>query len=263
MRNRCRFDARMMLVAPALAALLVACGGGDRPQDEVPNRVAPAPAAASGPDSSLAPNPLVQPDGTLQSNTLAYAEAYYAAIDPGGPKDTLDKWKAANRFGQTGGIEVSAMFGDFRDLGYGSRMTGRRVTDDKTIAFVVENYLVNPSGDAYGDAINLDAAIVDDRQWRVSINAIEYSPGPGGTIRYAKFYSFDPPGRCATPDPEPRRPRREGAARSVRCAVTVAASTRWSRPSRHLQAPVPAAAGLRARATRRRAAGCTCSRSTG
>ncbi len=193
MRNRCRFDARMILVAPALAALLVACGGGDRPQDEVPNRVAPAPAAASGPDSFLlATNPLVQPDGTLQSNTLAYAEAYYAEIDPDNAKDTLDKWKAANRFDEAGGVQVSAVFGDFRDLGYGRRMTGRHNTDDDTIAFVVENYLVNPGSKAYGDTINLDAAIVEDRQWRASINAIEYSPGPGGTVRYAKFYSFDP-----------------------------------------------------------------------
>ncbi|MEO5696967.1 MAG: hypothetical protein ABIQ60_07520, partial [Burkholderiaceae bacterium] len=196
MRNRCRFDARMMLVAPGLATLLlVACGGGERPQDEVPSRVAPAPAAASGPDSFLlAPNPLVQPDGTLQSNTLAYAEAYYAAIDPANAKDTLDKWKAANRFDQSGGVQVSAVFGDFRDLGYGRRMTGRHNTDDNTIAFVVENYLVNPGSKAYGDAINLYAAIVEDRQWRASINAIEYSPGPGpgGTVRYAKFYSFDP-----------------------------------------------------------------------
>lgn len=191
-----RYGVAAASVLLALAGL-AGCGGhGDRPADVFPSPVPPAPAAVAGPDSFLLfPNPHVQPDGTLQTNTTAYASAYYRAIDPLGAKDTLDKWKAANRFDRPGGVQVSAVFGDFRDLGYGRRMTARHNTDDGTIAFVVENYLVGTTGGGgYGAGVNIDAAIVQDRQWRISVNAIEYGPGPGAgaTVKYAKFYSFDP-----------------------------------------------------------------------
>lgn len=178
--------------------LLTACGGGQAPVTEQPSRVAPPVAAVSGPDSFLLfPNPLVQADGKLQSNTREYAEQYYKAVDPGGLKDTLKKWMAANCIDATGGVQVSAVFRD-PDLGYGRRMTGRHNTVQSagcvkdSVAFMVENYLVNPGGASYGDRINLDAAILQDRQWRANVNAIEFSPGPGGGLRYAKFYSFDP-----------------------------------------------------------------------
>lgn len=179
--------------------LLTACGGGGQPpESEQPSRIAPQAAAVSGPDSFLLfPNPLVQIDGQLQSNTEEYAKQYYKAIDPSDSKNTLQKWKDANCLDAAGGVQVSAVFRD-PDLGYGRRMTGRHHTSDSvtckkdSVAFMVENYLVNPGGKAYGDRVNLDAAIVQDRQWRANVNAIEFSPGPGGGMRFAKFYSFDP-----------------------------------------------------------------------
>src|SRR5512139_3467418 len=126
----------------AAALLLAACGGGGSPGD-VHVGVDAGVAPASGPDSFLLfPNPQVQPDGSLQTDTLAYAETYYAAIDPANAKDTLAKWKAANGFDSGTGTQVSAVFGDVRDLGYGRRMTGRR-NPDGTLAFFVENYIFN------------------------------------------------------------------------------------------------------------------------
>jgi hypothetical protein len=129
-------------------------------------------APTSGPDSFLLfRNPQVQPDGSLQTDTLAYTEAYYAAIDPANAKDTLAKWKATNGFDSGTGTQVTAVFGDVRDLGYGRRMTGRR-NPDGTLAFFVENYIFN-SGDAYEySTLNLDAAIIRDPRSLLFINAI-------------------------------------------------------------------------------------------
>ncbi len=197
---------RLPLAHPAalFALLLAACGGGQRPTDVVPSTQFPnPPPAVSGPDSFLLwVNPLIAPaPAPPKIDSAEYAQAYYAAIDPGGSRDTLKKWKDKNSFGQAGGIEATAVFGDFRDLGYGRRMSGRCEADQMIatrcakggrVAFVVENFLVNPSAEGYGASINLDAAIANDRQWIVSINAIEFSAEPPGTVRYAKFYSFDP-----------------------------------------------------------------------
>jgi K319L-like, PKD domain len=144
----------------------------------------------------LFPNPVVQPGGSFETNTTAYSQAYYAAIDPGAPtRDTLSKWKAANGFG-TGGQEHVAVFLDVRDLGYGRRMTGR-INADGSIAFFVENYLVSTSGGGYSSTINVDAAVVRDPKWHIGTNAIEWScypqSGPG-CVKFAKFYSFQPDG---------------------------------------------------------------------
>ena len=186
-----RIAARTALV---VLALLGACGGqGDKPADVFPSPAQPAPTPVAGPDSFLLfPNPQVQPDHSLQTNSAAYAEAYYQAIDPANAKTTLADWKAKNKFDQPGGLQASAVFGDFRDLGYGRRMTSRQDLADNSVAFVVENYLVNPAAGGYGASINVDAAVVQDQQWRVSINAIEFSADTPGGYKYAKFYSFDP-----------------------------------------------------------------------
>jgi hypothetical protein len=170
----------------ALTLLLAACSQGN--SGDPPNQPAGAPVA--GPDSFLLfPNPQVQLDGSFQTNSIAYAQAYYAAIDPANAKDTLAKWKAANGFG-SGGSEFGAVFRDTRDLGYGRRMTGRQNADG-TIAFFVENYQVNAIADAGYTPLNLDAAVVQDQRWKVFVNAIEYSPGPGGGVSFAKFFNFN------------------------------------------------------------------------
>ena len=84
----------------------------------------------------LFPNSVLLASGDFESNTTAYTQAYYTAIDPYNEKDTLAKWKAANQFG-TGGEEELAVFRDVRDLGYGRRLTGRRNADG-SVAFMVE-----------------------------------------------------------------------------------------------------------------------------
>ncbi|MGB9092894.1 MAG: hypothetical protein WCB93_02150, partial [Gallionella sp.] len=184
--------------------LLVSCGGAN--SGDVFPMAATTVAPTSGPDSFLIfPNPQKQPDGTLQTNTTAYATAYYAAIDPGNTRDTLDKWKAANGFGNSAtGTETTVVFGDVRDLGYGRRMTARK-NNDGTIAVMVENYLVSAAANYTYSSFNLDAAVVRDQRWHVGTNAIEFSAStctPSDptitfatcdlTIKFAKFYTFDP-----------------------------------------------------------------------
>ena len=174
----------------AIAALtLAACGGGGSSGDIHPGTdAAPVPGEPNA--FLLFPNPQLQPDGSLQTNTPAYAQAYYAAIDPSNSKDTLAKWKAANGFDSGTGRQVTAVFGDSRDLGFGRRMTGRQNADG-TIAFYVENYLVR-TGRPYGfSPINLEAAIVRDPNSLVYLAGVEFSPGPAGGASFAKFFNFN------------------------------------------------------------------------
>ncbi|MHB1235994.1 MAG: hypothetical protein ACYCY7_00375 [Gallionella sp.] len=188
--------------------LLVSCSGGN-PGDVFPMS-ATAITPTSGPDSFLLfPNPQQQPDGTLQTNTSTYATAYYAAIDPNNNEDTLDKWKAANGFGNLAtGTETTVVVGDQKDLGYGRRITARNITSGPnagTIAVMVENYLVKPAAYYTYSSLNLDAAVVQDQRWHVGTNAIEFSASactssdsniPSATcnsaIKFAKFYTFNP-----------------------------------------------------------------------
>lgn len=172
------------------ALLLSSCGGGSsgNTADTVAGDKPDAP--VTGPDIFLLfPNPQKQADGTLQMNTAAYTQSYYAAIDPNNERDTLTKWKAVNGFGSGTGEEITVVFGDQRDLGYGRRMNARR-NPNGTLAFFVENYLVQAgAGYAYSPA-NLDAAVVRDQRWLVGVNAIEFSPGPNGGASFPKWYNF-------------------------------------------------------------------------
>ncbi len=176
------------LAAAAAALLLASCGGGGSPGDVHPGTF-PVPVAGEPNAFLLSPNPQVQPDGSLQTDTPAYAQAYYAAIDPNNTKDTFANWKTANGFDTGTGTQVTAVFGDSRDLGFGRRMTARQ-NPDGTLAFFVENYLVR-TGAAYGfSPVNLEAAIVRDPKSLVYIGAIEFSPGPAGGS-FAKFFNFN------------------------------------------------------------------------
>ena len=178
-----------------LVTSIVACGGGgsgaSTSGDLVPGSKAPT-AATAGPDIFLLfPNPQRQASGVVEVNSLAYATAYYQAIDPGNERDTLARFKAKNGFGITGPgiVEESVIIGDQRDLGYGRKMTGRQNADG-TLAFVVENYLVGGYGPY--SPFNLQAAILGEDKWHLGTNGIEFSPGPGGTVKFVKFYTFDP-----------------------------------------------------------------------
>jgi mono/diheme cytochrome c family protein len=184
-----------------LLSALAACGGGSAgsgakaPGDINPGApVQTAATAVAGPDSFLLfPNPGLPSGATYETNTAEYGDAYYRAVDPDNARDTLAKWKDANGFGKPAGAlgEVAVAMGDQRDLGYGRRMTARQ-NPDGSIAVLVENFRVETgAGYAYTPQ-NLDAAVVRDGRWHIGTNAIEYSPGPNGTVKFAKFYNFDP-----------------------------------------------------------------------
>jgi mono/diheme cytochrome c family protein len=179
----------------AVGALLVVagCGGGGgggtgdvKPSDPIP----PAP-TAEGPNAYLLfPNPQVQSDSSRQTDTLEYAEAYYRAVDPQNERDTLEKYKAKNGFGNAStGQEITVVFGDVRDLGYGRLMNVRR-NNDGTLAFFVQNYLVGPAQGYTYSRVNLDAAVLKDNRWWIGTNAIEFSPGPNGGVPFLKFYNY-------------------------------------------------------------------------
>ena len=182
--------------ASALAFLLAlaGCGGGGGSPNDVTPGPQPNPITSSEPNSFLVfPNPQKQADGTLQTTTLEYAEAYYRAIDPDNERDTLAKYKAKNGFETGTGNEWNVIFGDRRDLGYGRRMYVRQNLD-RSMAFYVENYLIQ-AGPAYAySPLNLDAAIVRDSRWHVGTNAIEFSPGPNGGAAFPKFYNYNQEG---------------------------------------------------------------------
>jgi hypothetical protein len=170
------------LVVIALAALLSACTQKDSAD--------PVTQPVTGPNSFLQfPNPQKQDDGSLQTDSIAYAQAYYAAIDPLNQKATLAGWMNANGFG-TGGTEVTVVFGDTRDLGYGRRMTFRRNVNG-TIAAMVENYMAYTVADYTYNGVNLEAAVGRDQRWHVGTNGIEFSPAPNGQT-FAKFFTFNP-----------------------------------------------------------------------
>lgn len=181
-----RNKATLLIASVALAA----CGGGGGSSADVrPNTDFPT-VAVAGPDSFLTyPNPQVMPDGKKQTLEAEYANAYYAALDPTNARDTLTKWKAANQFDSGTGTQVTVVFGDQRDLGYGRRMTARQNTDG-SLAFVVENYLVQTGVDYAYSSLNLDAAIVRDSRHFIGVNAIEFSAGPNGGPKFAKWFNF-------------------------------------------------------------------------
>jgi mono/diheme cytochrome c family protein len=207
MCNKYSLNSTIFLLA---SLLLTACGpGGGNSGDVFPRETQPT-AAVTGPNSFLLfPNPQKQDDGSLQTNTTAYATAYYEAIDPNNDKDTLAKWKTANGFGSGTGTEVTAVFGDVKDLGYGRRMTARQNTDG-SLAFVVENYLVGAVASYSYSDFNVEAAVVSDKRWHVGTNGIEFSSAAcisgvdlpassvaatgycSTTTKFAKFYTFDP-----------------------------------------------------------------------
>jgi len=177
------------ILAAAAALVLAACGGGGSPGDVHPGTDPPI--VPGEPNAFLLfPNQQVQPDGSLQTTSAAYGQAYYAAIDPNNAKDTLAKWKAANGFDSGTGTQVTVVFGNVRDLGFGRRITARQNVDG-TLAFYTENYLVKTGGAYAFSPVNLEAAIVRDPNALVYVAGIEFSPGLAGGVSFAKYFNFN------------------------------------------------------------------------
>jgi len=176
-------NSRLLICLLVLA--LTACSRGDNAGS---NTTTPG---LSDPNSFLIfPNPQVQADGSFQVTSTAYAQAYYAEIDPGNSKTTLEDWRTQNGFYSGIGQQVTVVFQDQRDLGYGRRMTARRNADG-SVAVMVENYNVIVPGENSYSALNVDAAVNRDAQWHIGTNAIEFSQAPNGET-FAKFYNFSP-----------------------------------------------------------------------
>lgn len=162
----------------------------------------------SGTSTNIASASAANPTITLekyQTDTVAYATAYYAAIDPNNDRDTLAKFKSYNGFGSecapNGTSEFEVRFRDVLDLGYGRHMCVRGSTSavGDVVAWV-ENFQVTAvPGLKYGP-LNLEALINNDRRWHVGTNAIEYSAAnPNLAVsstnpRITKFYTFNPDG---------------------------------------------------------------------
>jgi mono/diheme cytochrome c family protein len=153
-------------------------------------------------------------DGTLDLpltpvSSVAYARAYYAAVDPEGERETLEEWKARNGFGSDDPAitETHVVFRDALDLGYGRDMYVLRNASTGRIAFFVNNYIValQPGSPSNYGPINVEAAIAQDPRWFKGSNAIEFSPAnednfddPNGAMKIAKFFTFDAGGRRIT-----------------------------------------------------------------
>jgi mono/diheme cytochrome c family protein len=184
-----------------LSLLLAACGGGGKSAGDTYPALPVAAPGFTGPNSFLLfPNSIKQSDASYQIDTLAYAQAYYKAIDPNNSRNTYTKWLTANQFGSASGVEVTVTFGDKRDLGYGRYITARKNADG-TIAMSVRNYLVPPAAGYGYSTMNMDAAVARDERWYIGSSNIEFSPASPASgvagVGFAKFYFFAPDGSRA------------------------------------------------------------------
>lgn len=174
-----------------VAAALVACGGGDEYEGF------DASVDSSTPDKYL--KFFNQQDGDLDASV--YASAYYAAVDPGNARGTLEEYIALHGLDGPGVVHV--IFRDSKDLGYGRDMYMRSYPNPsgcpgQMLAFYVRNFSVQiVDGFAYGP-VNLDAAIAEDLQYHVGTNAIEFGYGRddvGDTCSaepMTKFFTYNP-----------------------------------------------------------------------
>jgi hypothetical protein len=135
-----------------------------------------------------------------------FADAYYAAVDPMGARDTAQKYIQIHGLDNP---DVHVIFRDSKDLGYGRDMYMNSYTNASvgstcgpagavTIAFLVRNFSVKiVEGFAYGP-VNLEAAIAEDLDYHIGTNAIEFGYGRsdmGDTCSaepMLKFYTYEP-----------------------------------------------------------------------
>ena len=125
-------------------------------------------------------------------SSVAYANAYYKAVDANSERTTLSDWQTKNSFDQ--GFDVHVIFRDSKDLGYGRDMYARK-NDDGSLAFYVNNFVVsvgkgNPAN--YGP-LNLQAATDQNFDYHLGSNAIEFSPvdeNDANSDFVLKFFTF-------------------------------------------------------------------------
>ena len=169
-------------------------GGGETPADILPGQKAEPP--TTGPNLVSVSNPQNRRTA-LETNTAAYTNAYYEAI---GRTTSAIRRPSTNRrtaLQRHGTKEITVIFGDQRDQATAGACGAQN--PDGTIAFFVENYLIQVAR-----AINIlfyqpEAAIVRDTKWLVGINAIEFTP-----VRMAAYLSRS--STTTSPPPSSARP---------------------------------------------------------
>ena len=127
-----------------------------------------------------------------------WSRAYYRAVDPNGLRTTLEDWKAINGFADCD-EQVHVIFRDAKDLGYGRNMRACK-HDDGRFAVFVDNYVVRirPGDPSNYGPINVEAALIEDRNHAIGSNAIEYTPidpTDPDSDKVAKFFTFAPDGQ--------------------------------------------------------------------
>lgn len=145
-------------------------------------------------------------------NSRAFADSYYATVDPMNLRDTLEGWKQQTNFYTVDAESiVNAVFRDVKDLGYGRDMYAWEHSCG--ISVFEDNYVVQlEPGDAatYGP-LNLDAAVERDRRYLAGSNALEFGP-PGGadsglcadpSTWVVSFYTYAPPDSGPDEDGQP------------------------------------------------------------
>jgi hypothetical protein len=127
-------------------------------------------------------------------NSQAEAAAYYKQIDPGFDKLTLTSWKMANGFNPAddSADDASAIYKNEADLGLGRWMHMKRKANGD-IAYYVSNYGVAPN---HGSADLAIAAKLNNtpQAGLIATVAMDYSPLPGQSDRFTKFYIFNAAG---------------------------------------------------------------------
>ena len=117
----------------------------------------------------------------LHDEDASSARAYYAAVDPGNQRTTLNAWRNVNGFNI--GADAAAVYINNNDLGFARRMFVRTDQITGVVSSYVENYLT--LADALNQ-VNLIATV-----------AMEYTVAPGqdpldpDARRYTTFYVFN------------------------------------------------------------------------
>lgn len=143
-------------------------------------------------------------------SSVAYADAYYAAVDPNAERTTIEDFKRKNCFvagnpacaAETIGHDAHVVFRDSKDLGYGRNMYARR-NSDGSVAFFVENYVIalQPGSASNYGPVNVDAAVNQNREYFRGTNAIEFSPldpANPASAKITRFFTYNPAGTRIT-----------------------------------------------------------------
>lgn len=127
-------------------------------------------------------------------NNAAQADAYYHQIDPSNSKLTLNQWKTANGFNPAddSADDANTVYKNEADLGLGRWMHMKRQPNGD-VAYYVSNYGTPPNNGS-ADLAAFAKLSHNPSLGLIATVAMEYSPLPGQSDRFTKFYVFDSSG---------------------------------------------------------------------